>query len=79
MKKNNMQTFIEWLEDDFIGGGEWGGIPIIKDNCEDLFDSYLSGLDGDDYEKLANRYAKEMVDLKEKEVIKNLTPFPNNK
>ncbi len=39
MKKT--QTFEEFLKDHFIGMDEYGGIPIIKDNFEDLFDKYL--------------------------------------
>lgn len=32
------------LQDYFISMREWGGIPITKDNCEDLFEQFIEGI-----------------------------------
>jgi hypothetical protein len=37
------QTFEAFLQEHFIGMNEYGGIPIMKDNCEDLFENWLDG------------------------------------
>lgn len=59
-----METF---LEDKFSELDELGGIPIIKDNCEDLFENWCSSLDVSDMIEYADEYAeqieKEMLDL----------------
>ena len=52
MKK---ETFESWLQDYFIGLREFGGIPIVKDNCEDLFENWLE-----------NKDIQEIIDLAEK-------------
>lgn len=32
------------LQEYFVGLSEYGGIPIIKDNCEDLFENWLESV-----------------------------------
>ena len=40
-----MKTFENFLQDKFMGLREIGGVPIIKDNIEDMFDNWFSNLD----------------------------------
>ena len=56
--ENNYTTFEEFLRDMFIQQNEFGGIPITKDNCEDLFDTYLENLDGEEYLRLGTAFGK---------------------
>lgn len=53
------KTFEEFLQDKFIALGEIGGIPIIKDNAEDLFEGWLE-----------NRDVSEMMDYAEEAIQK---------
>lgn len=46
--KKNLET----LQTHFIGLQEYGGIPIVKDNCEDLFENWLEEQDLDDLKKI---------------------------
>lgn len=65
-----IKTFEEWLQDYFIGLREVGGIPIIKDNCEDLFEHWLSNKDVAEMIELGENYglsiSSQMKELKEK-------------
>jgi len=56
-----MKTFETWLEEFFIELDEVDGVPITKDNVEDLFDNWLSELDGEVYIRLVNLYGKEQA------------------
>lgn len=38
-------TFEQFLEEKFDELGEIGGMPITKDNCEDMLDSWFQQLD----------------------------------
>lgn len=57
LKNNNMKTFEQFLQDKFIDEGEYGGVPIIKDNCEDLFERWLENLDTDQWIELGDEFA----------------------
>lgn len=52
----DIETLIEdnlsTLEEHFISLGEYGGTPIYKDNCEDLFDYWLQDLDEDEVKEI---------------------------
>ena len=52
------ETFENWLKEMFIKQNEIGGVPITKDNYEDLFDIYLEGLDGEEYLRLGTFFGK---------------------
>ena len=52
------QTFEDFLEERFIELREIGGIPIMKDNVEGMFDAWLSGMDGEDYMSWGDLYGK---------------------
>ena len=64
------ETFENWLREMFIKQNEVGGIPITKDNCEDLFDTYLEGLDGGEYLRLGTAFGQVQFIEGEKEQIK---------
>ena len=67
-------TFESFLQNKFIDKREWGGIPIIKDNCEDLFDGWLGNLDGEEYMEYAEQ-AIQLARLEGKEeMFKQLEP-----
>lgn len=51
-------TFESFLQEKFIGTLEYRGMPITKDNCEDLFDVWLQDLDANDMIELAEEYGK---------------------
>lgn len=53
-----IETFEKYLEDIFIQKGELGGIPIVKDNCEDLFENWLGKLDASELIELGNDYGR---------------------
>lgn len=53
------QNFESWLEEHFIGTNVYGEIPITKDNCEDLFDSFLEDQDTNDMMEWADMYGRE--------------------
>lgn len=57
------QNFEQWLEDRFIGLREIGGMPITKDNCEDMFSGWLEQLDVQELIDFADLFADEMVKL----------------
>lgn len=40
------------LQEYFVGLGEVGGIPIIKDNCEDMFENWLGSVSLEVLEKV---------------------------
>ena len=47
----------DYLKDEFIGTREQGGVPIIKDNVEDMFDNWMQDLDVDQWLEWADFYA----------------------
>ena len=51
-------SFIDWLEERFIGDGEHKGVPITKDNCEKQFDNWLSEMDNQEVIDYAEAYGK---------------------
>ena len=53
------QNFESWLKEQFIGENVYGEIPITKDNCEDLFSSFLEDQDTNDMMEWADMYGRE--------------------
>ena len=39
---------------------EIGGVPIMKDNAEDMFDNWMQGLDVDEWLELGDEYGDEI-------------------
>lgn len=56
-------SFVEFLQLEFADKREVGGMPITKDNHEDLFDAWLSNLDGEEYIQLAQKWGDEMAKI----------------
>ena len=54
--KNKHKAFDEYLEDRFMELGEVGGVPITKDNCEDMLSDWLSQLDVGELIDFADEY-----------------------
>ena len=55
MKK---ETFEEFLQEGFIKLNEVGGVPITKDNCENMFEVWLEELQIDYLIKFADMYGQ---------------------
>jgi len=55
-----MKSFEQFLEEQFIERLEYNGIPIIKDNCDDLFGGWLEECDKQEIIDLAEKWCKEM-------------------
>lgn len=53
MKKTSFESY---LQEHFISLGEWLGIPITKDNCEELFESWLMDCDVAEIIELAEKW-----------------------
>lgn len=53
-----IKTFEEFLEEKFMDLREIGGMPITKDNYEDLYDSWCSKLDMQELIDFADKYGK---------------------
>ena len=70
---NSQPDFINWLEEKFIEQNEVGGIPITKDNCEDLFENYLESLGSEDIMEWATMYGNQMYFNGHKDCIKSLS------
>lgn len=43
------QTFEQFIKELFIERLEVDGVPITKENADDMFDEYLSNLEGEDW------------------------------
>ena len=54
-----IKSFDDYLEELYIKSLEDGGVPITKDNCEDMFDNWLSNLDVQELLDLGMLYGKE--------------------
>lgn len=54
----NIYTFEEWLEEKFSENDEIGGMPITKDNCEGMLDSWFENLDVQELIDYGQEYAK---------------------
>ena len=70
----------QFLENKFAEFDEIGGMPIIEDNCEDMFENWSSGLDVQELIEYADEYAEEvrkemqvLMDLKLQEQKESLT------
>lgn len=53
-----MTNFEKYLQDSFIKMNEIDGIPISKDNCENMFDAYLERMGIEHLMELADTYAE---------------------
>jgi len=53
-----INTFEEFLQDKFNDLREVGGMPITKDNCEDMIDVWLQYLDVQELIDLGEKYGK---------------------
>lgn len=63
-------TFEQYLLERFMDLREVDGVPIIKDNCEDMFDSWLAQLDGNEYMEYAQIWGEKQY-LHGKEFVLN--------
>ena len=45
----------EKLQNYFMSYGEFGGIPIVKDNCEELFENWSSSLSMENINHILNK------------------------
>ena len=65
----------QFLQDKFNEFDEIGGMPIIEDNCEDMFENWSSRLDVQELIEYADEYAeqvrKEMQDLMDLKLKEN--------
>jgi hypothetical protein len=52
--------FEKWLEERFVNLREVNGTPITKDNCEDLFNDWLTLLTTRDLIRWGDIHAREM-------------------
>ena len=66
----NYQTFEEYLQEHFIEKLEVGGMPITKDNCEDMFATYLEDIDKEILIDLAEKWNGQEI---QKAITKTLT------
>lgn len=53
-----IQTFEEFLEEKFNENDEIGGMPITKDNCESMIDSWFENLDVQELIDYGEEYGK---------------------
>jgi hypothetical protein len=65
-----LNNFESYLQDEFMKRREVGGMPITKDNCEDMFDAWLSNLDGQEYMDYADSYNRSTIEKVIEEVAK---------
>lgn len=56
------ETFEEYLQVIFSDKGEFGGIPIVKDNCDDLFENWVEQLDVSELTDFAEKYGRKMYE-----------------
>jgi hypothetical protein len=63
-----MIKFETFLEEKFMDLREIGGMPITKDNCEDLFSSWLENLDVQEYIDYADEAIRKAVRLAKDEM-----------
>lgn len=61
-------NFEQFLEDKFSEFDEIGGMPIIEDNCEDMFENWSSGLDVQELIEYADEFADEVREEMKKEM-----------
>jgi hypothetical protein len=52
------QTFEDYLKDWFVKQNEFGGIPITKDNCENLFERYVESVETERWMELATLFGQ---------------------
>lgn len=64
--------FEDFLAEKFVALLEIDGRSITKDNYEDMFDNWLSQLDGDEYIHYADLFAIDFASKQLAEVQKNI-------
>lgn len=67
-------TFTEFLENSFNAEREYGGIPITKENCEDLFENWLADKDHQEIIDLADLWGNGI----EERLVKNAQFISSN-
>ena len=60
MTRPKKQSFESYLQEHFISLNEIGGIPITKDNCDDLFENWLEWCDVAEIIELAEKWGEEV-------------------
>lgn len=70
MNNQVTKTFEDWLGGAIIERGEMYGLPVTKDNFEDIFATYLENLEPEDYLSLGTMYGNIQFLEGEKKQIK---------
>jgi hypothetical protein len=70
-----MKTFNQFLEDKFMALREIGGHAITKDNCEDMFDSWLQSLDVQELIDWGSEYGEKCYLEGKEQVLEKMTPM----
>jgi len=58
----NKHTFEEFLQNEFMKLREIGGMPITKDNSEDLFENWVSNLYASEIGEYAEEWGKQNIE-----------------
>ena len=72
-------SFESWLEEKYIKQNEDGGVPITKDNVEDMFERYLESLDTQELMDLATSYGNYIYALAQRNQVAEELEKLNNK
>ena len=64
-------NFEKWLEERFVAMNEVNGVPIIKDNFEDLFSEFINNFNSDDWFDWGTLFAKDMFVNGKQEMLNN--------
>jgi len=70
-----MKTFESFLQDKFIALREVDGVPIIKDNAEDMFDAWLENKDVNDIIEYAEEAIEKATIEAKEEVLNRFSPL----
>lgn len=60
--KNADRPFEKYLEDKFMSLREIAGVPITKENCEDMFSAWLEDVEQYELIEYANSFARLLLD-----------------
>ena len=70
MKRKN---FEDWVQDYFVNEErEVDGVPIIKDNFEDMFEGWITNLDVEEWFNLADKYEEASLSVIKQIVIEDV-------
>jgi len=53
-----IKTFEDRLMEILIEGNEYGGVPVTKDNCDNLYDQWIDDMDKQELMDLAEKHAQ---------------------